>query len=120
VTAVYDVVLKNTTASPLVLRLRHKPALGGDTASELAFPMDSSAISSSFDSAPRNFRFASTVAAFAEVLRQSPHARDWAMKDIARIADQAADSRSDQQEFVSLVHRAEKLATGQSGPAIAH
>jgi len=120
VTAVYDVVLKNTTASPLVLRLRHKPALGGDTASELAFPMDPAAIAGSFDSAPRNFRFASTVAAFAEVLRQSPHARDWAMKDIARIADQAADSRSDQQEFVSLVHRAEKLSSGQTGPAIAH
>lgn len=120
VTAVYDVVLKNTTASPLTLRLRHKPALGGDTASELAFPMDTSAIAGSFDSAPRNFRFATTVAAFAEVLRQSPHARDWAMKDIAHLADQAADSRTDQQEFVSLVHRAEKLATGQTGPAIAH
>lgn len=119
VTAVYDVVLKNTTSSPLVLRLRHKPALSGDTASESAFPMEASAIAASFDGAPRDFRFASTVAAFAEVLRQSPHARDWALKDIAKIADQAADSRSDQQEFVSLVHRAERISGGQSGPAIA-
>lgn len=119
VTAIYDVVLKNTTASPLVLRLRHKPALAGDTASESAFPMNTSSIAASFEAAPRDFRFAVAVAGFAEVLRQSPHARDWAMKDIARIADQAADSRADQQEFVSLVHRAERIAGGQRGPAIA-
>jgi len=119
VTAIYDVVLKDTQASPLVLRLRHKPALAGDTASESAFPMDASAIAASFDGAPRDYRFATAVAAFAEVLRQSPHARDWALKDIAKIADQAADSRADQQEFVSLVHRAERISTGQGGPAIA-
>ena len=119
VTAIYDVVLKNTTASPLVLRLRHKPALGGETASESAFPMDASAIASSFDGAPRDFRFAVAVAGFAEVLRQSPHARDWAMMNIAKIADQAADSRADQQEFVSLVHRAMRISGLQQGPAVA-
>ncbi len=118
VTAVYDVVLKNTASSPLVLRLRHKPAIGGETASESAFPMEAAAIGASFDGAPRDFRFATTVAAFAEVLRQSPHARDWPLKDIAKIADQAADSRAEQQEFVSLVHRAERISSGQS-PAIA-
>ena len=119
VTAVYDVILKNTTASPLILRLRHKPALGGETATESAFPMESSAIAGSFDGAPKDFRFATAVAAFAEVLRQSPHARDWALKDIAKIADQAVESRADQQEFVSLVHRAERISSGSSGAAIA-
>lgn len=119
VTAIYDVVFKSTTASPLTVRIRNKPALGGETATETAFPMDASAIVASFDSAPKDFRFATAVAAFAEVLRQSPQARDWSMKDIARIADQAAESRADQQEFVSLVHRAERLATGQTGAAIA-
>lgn len=119
VTAVYDVILKNTTASPLVLRLRHKPALGGETATESAFPMEASAISGSFEAAPRDFRFATSVAAFAEVLRQSPHARDWALKDIAKIADQAVESRPDQQEFVSLVHRAERISSGSTGAAIA-
>ncbi|WP_272417093.1 vWA domain-containing protein [Polyangium jinanense] len=119
VTAIYDVVLKDTKASPIVLRLRHKPALAGDTATESEFKMDPGAIAASFDAAGRDFRFAATVAAFAEVLRQSPHARDWSMKDIARLADQAATTQSDQQEFVSLVHRAEKLATGNQGPAVA-
>ena len=119
VTAIYDVVLKDTKASPIVLRLRHKQPLAGDTATESEFKMDPSAIAASFEAAGREFRFAATVAAFAEVLRQSPHARDWSMKDIARLADQAATSQSDQQEFVSLVHRAEKLATGNQGPAVA-
>ncbi|MDI3283732.1 VWA domain-containing protein [Polyangium sp. 15x6] len=119
VTAIYDVVLKDTKASPIVLRLRHKQPLAGDTATESEFKMDPGAIAASFDAAGRDFRFAATVAAFAEVLRQSPHARDWSMKDIARLADQAATTQSDQQEFVSLVHRAEKLATGNQGPAVA-
>ncbi|MDI1445153.1 von Willebrand factor type A domain-containing protein [Polyangium sp. 6x1] len=119
VTAIYDVVLKDTKTSPIVLRLRHKQPLAGDTASESEFKMDPATIAASFDAAGRDFRFAATVAAFAEVLRQSPHARDWSMKDIARLADQAATTQSDQQEFVSLVHRAEKLATGNQGPAVA-
>lgn len=119
VTAVYDVILKNTTASPLIVRLRHKPALAGDTASESAFPMEAAAIFASFDAAPRDFRFATAVAAFAEVLRQSPHARDWSLPSIAKIGDQAVDARPDQQEFVSLVHRAERISTGNRGPAIA-
>ncbi|TKD06623.1 vWA domain-containing protein [Polyangium fumosum] len=119
VTAIYDVVLKDTKSSPIVLRLRHKQPLAGDTATESEFKMDPGAIAASFDAAGRDFRFAATVAAFAEVLRQSPHARDWSMKDIARLADQAATTQSDQQEFVSLVHRAEKLATGNQGPAVA-
>jgi len=119
VTAIYDVVLKDTKSSPIVLRLRHKQPLSGDKASESAFKMDPSAIAASFDAAGRDFRFATTVAAFAEILRQSPHARDWSMKDIARLADQAATTATDQQEFVSLVHRAEKIATGNRGPDIA-
>ncbi|MRG94369.1 vWA domain-containing protein [Polyangium spumosum] len=119
VTAIYDVVLKDTKASPIVLRLRHKQPLSGDTATESAFKMDPSSIVASFDAAGRDFRFAATVAAFAEVLRQSPHARNWSMKDIARLADQAASTQSDQQEFVSLVHRAERLATGNRGPSVA-
>jgi Ca-activated chloride channel homolog len=119
VTAFYDVVLNDTKASPLVLRLRHKQPLAGDKAAESEFKMDPAAIAASFDAAPRELRFAAAVAGFAEVLRQSPHARDWAMKDIARIADQAATTQSDQQEFVSLVHRAERIAAGNPSAAIA-
>jgi Ca-activated chloride channel family protein len=118
VTAIYDVVLTSTTASPLVVRMRHKQPLAGDKAAEAAFAMDPSAIAASFDAAPRNFRFATAVAAFAEVLRQSPHAREWSLGDVARIADAAAANTADQQEFVSLVHRAHKLA-GNNPAAVA-
>ncbi|UQA61667.1 vWA domain-containing protein [Polyangium aurulentum] len=119
VTAVYDVVLTSTTASPLVVRMRHKQPLAGDKATEAAFPMDPSSIAASFDAAPRNFRFATAVAGFAEVLRQSPHAREWSLGDVARIADAAATSAADQQEFVSLVHRAHKIAGGNPAAPVA-
>lgn len=119
VTAIYDVVLKDTKASPLVLRLRHKQPLSGDKATESEFKMDPAQIAASFDAAPRDFRFAVAVAAFAEVLRQSPHAAKWSLGEIARFADQAATSQSDQQELVSLVHSAERIAGGNRGPAVA-
>jgi hypothetical protein len=38
---------------------------------------------------------------------------------VARLADQAATSQPDQQEFVSLVHRAHKLAGGNPAAPIA-
>jgi Ca-activated chloride channel family protein len=119
VTAIYDVVLKDTKASPLLLRLRHKQPLSGDKAAESEFKMDPAQIAASFDAAPREFRFAVAVAGFAEVLRQSPHAAKWSLADIARIADQAATSQSDQQELVSLVHSAERIAGGNRGAAVA-
>jgi len=119
VTAIYDVVLNETKASPLVLRLRHKPALGGDKATESEFKMAPNTIAPSFDGAPKDFQFAATVVAFAEVLRQSPHARDWKLGDIAKLADQAASSAPDQQEFISLVHKAERIAGGNPANAVA-
>jgi Ca-activated chloride channel family protein len=119
VTAVYDVVLKDTKSSPLVVRIRHKQPIGGDKASEQEFRMDPSAIAASFDAAPRDFRFAAAVAGFAEILRQSPHAREWSLGDVARIAGAAAIDRADQQEFVGLVQRAQRLATGTASAAVA-
>jgi Ca-activated chloride channel family protein len=71
VTAMYDVVLKSTSASPVVVRLRHKEPLGSDQAAEVAVPMSPSSIAASFDAAPASFRFAAAVAGFAEILRQS-------------------------------------------------
>lgn len=119
VTAMYDVVLTDTKASPIILRLRHKEPLAGDKAKETEIKMDPSAIAASFDAAPKNFRLAATIAGFAEVLRQSPHAANWSLTDIARLADQAASNRPDEQELVSLIHRAERLKQGSPAATIA-
>ncbi len=119
VTAVYDIVLNDTKTSPIVLRLRHKEPVGSEKAKESEFKMDPASISASFESAPRDFRLAAAIAGFAEILRQSPHAAKWSLSDIARLADQAASTKSDEQELVSLIHRAERLAQGNPANAIA-
>lgn len=41
----------------------------------------------SYEEAPAQFRLAATVAQFAEILRQSPYAREWPLWDIASRAD---------------------------------
>ena len=89
----------------------HKQPLGGGS-EETVIPMDPKAIASSFESAPRNLRFASAVAGFAEVLRKSSLAATWKLGDIERIAAAASDERADQIEFTDLVRRAEKLSPG--------
>jgi Ca-activated chloride channel family protein len=109
VTAMYDVVLKRTDTAPITVRVRSKAPVGGEVAKEKAFVMPASAIASSFDQAPSSFRFATAVAGFAEVLRQSPAARGVSLQEVARIASASAGDRRDQQELVELVRRAAKL-----------
>jgi Ca-activated chloride channel homolog len=119
VTALYDVELVDPSkaiANGIVVRLRHKPAknalngASGDAASENAFPMPASAFGASFDEAPESYRFAVSVAAFAEILRKSPHAADWKLADVARIAQASSSQRPERTEFVNLVNASGRLA----------
>ncbi|WP_437734919.1 vWA domain-containing protein [Sorangium sp. So ce1335] len=123
VTAIYDVELKPSalkgSASPLVVRLRHKAPLGSDTAEETVFRMAPGAIAPTFDAAPADLRFAAAVAGFSEILRHSPHARSWRLSDVEKIARGAASSRGDQQEFIGIVRRAGALAGGRPDAVVA-
>lgn len=115
VTALYDVELLRTDASPLTVRLRHKPAKnalhgGSDVASEASFAMPKEAVLRSFDDAPDNFRFAAAVSGFAEILRHSPHAAEWRFADVERIASRAATGRQDRVEMLGLVRKAAQLS----------
>lgn len=112
VTAMYDVVLKSTAAAPVVVRLRHKTpdAKKDDPATETAYAMEASSLFASFDEAPQTFRFASAVTGFAEILRQSPHAREYSLADVAQVAGSAAGDARDQQEMVALVKKAAALS----------
>ncbi|HVJ94221.1 MAG TPA: von Willebrand factor type A domain-containing protein [Labilithrix sp.] len=123
VTALYDVELLRTDASPLTVRMRHKPAKnalngGSDTAIESKFVMPKEAILGSFSDAPTSFRFATAVAGFAEILRKSPAAAEWRLADIERIAASSAAGKSERVELVGLVRKAAALS-GQSVAAIA-
>ncbi len=109
VTALYDVELHHVHASPLTLHIRHKPALEGDWASEIAVAMPPENIRWRFEDADPSFRFATAVAGFAEVLRGSPYALDWKLEQVRSIARGADQEMSERVELVSLVERAIEL-----------
>lgn len=112
VTALYDVVLNEDAArdrSPVIVRLRHKSPQGSNEASELAFRLLPERMASSFKNAPRNLRLATAVAGFAEILRQSPHAKHWQLSRVERIAQQAAWGKTAQRELIQLIAQARRL-----------
>jgi Ca-activated chloride channel family protein len=113
VTAIYDVVLKTTQASPITVRLRHKGPFGSEIALESLFVMQPSDMVGSFDRADASFRFATAVAGFAEILRESPHASTWRLAEVESIARAAAGDTAEQMELVDLV-RVAKTLTGES------
>ena len=117
VTALYDVVLKSTTTSPVTVRIRHKPPVG-EQAAEEAFVMDPRAIAGSFDAAPATLRFAAAVAGFGESLQESPHARGVRMAGVVRLASTAAVGE-DQLQFVDLARRAGAIQTEVGAEAVA-
>ena len=121
VTAMYDVVLKGTASSPLTVRLRHKSpdAKKDDAATENTYAMDTASLFGAFDQAPQTFRFAAAVTAFAEILRQSPHAKESSLADVLTVAKSAASDARDQQEMVELVKKAAALS-GAATPATAN
>ena len=118
VTALYDVILKRTDASPLTVRIRHKQPVGG-SAEESAFPMRPASLAPSFAAAPRSLQFATAVAGFAEVLRKSPRANATSLEELARIAETASGDRPERLELVGLVRKAERLAGGGSSKSVA-
>jgi Ca-activated chloride channel family protein len=111
VTALYDVVLRpfqSAMSGPAwaTAHIRYKSPAGSAPASEASFPLESHRIAPGFDAAPESLRFASAVAAFAEILRESPHAKSWKLSELERIATGASEGRSERQELVGLVRRA--------------
>jgi len=110
VTAVYDVVLRGPAAdrSWVTLRVRHKEP-DGDQATEQTFELKPSHVYASFDEAQRSLRFATAAAGFAEVLRESPYARAWSLREVARIANEASDGSETGDQLARLAHRAQEL-----------
>jgi Ca-activated chloride channel homolog len=108
VTAMYEVELTptgKTKPGPLgAVRIRHKqPEAAKST--EDAFMM-AKAPAKTFGEASADFRFAFTVAAFADVLRAGA---TWSLEDIRSQAVASAGDNKDRAELVSLIDRAIKL-----------
>jgi Ca-activated chloride channel family protein len=127
VTALYDVVLARTDASPLVVRVRskapetHRDAVGRtlEKADEQSFRMTPQDLSPRFDDAPASLRFQTAVAGFAEILRKSPAAREWRLAEVDRIALASSEGKAERVELSQLVRAAARLSGQPIGDAIA-
>jgi Ca-activated chloride channel homolog len=111
VTAMYVVELteqgKAAPGSLGLVRIRHK-APDGDVAAESTFAM-AGVPAPSFDAAAPDLRFASAVAAFADVLRGAEDAQRWPLGTLAQTARAAAGGDQDRLELVALIEKAAQL-----------
>jgi Ca-activated chloride channel family protein len=113
VTAIYEIKLqKQPTKDLAVVRLRYKtPDASKETpAEEVAASLDLSRIQQNFNQSSEDFRFAVSVAAFAENLRNSQAAKTWSLDKIVKIAQNSLDpNNQERQEFLTLVKKANQL-----------
>jgi Ca-activated chloride channel family protein len=111
VTALYEIERAagaQDESQPLAtVRIRAKKP-GGKEAAEWAFPATAQRLAPSFEQGSADFRFACAVAAFAEILRESPYAKGWSLDAVGKIAAAAAGGAEDRLELVKLVALARK------------
>jgi Ca-activated chloride channel family protein len=89
------------------VKLRYKRP-GGDTSKLLEMPVEKSALAASFDSAGDDFRFATAVAGFGQLLRGGKRTGAWTWDDVLATATSARgkDEFGYRSEFLSLVRMA--------------
>lgn len=114
ITALYEITPSPTAAATdaaAIVRLRYKkPA--EDTASELAYNVES--ITNSFGQSSTNLRWATSVAEFAMLLRDSKHKGIATYEHCQTMARQSAgrDPFGYRKEMIELIGKAESLSSG--------
>ena len=58
------------------------------------------------------------MAAFAEILRQSPHVKSWTLASVEAVARAASNQSPEHAELLSLIERAKKLMPERSASKI--
>jgi len=111
VTALYEVALKDNVSGELAtVRVRNKAPGPDAPAVERAFSLDAKALKPGFDETSAHTRVAVAAAAFAEVLRGSPHLSEFSLSQVEAIAKAAQRPEyPEDQELVSLIRRAAEL-----------
>ncbi|MBL8196439.1 MAG: von Willebrand factor type A domain-containing protein [Blastocatellia bacterium] len=114
VTAIYEVQLKKQPSSNIAtVRLRYKtPDAKEETpAEEVAATYDLARLKQNFDQTSEDFRFSIAVTALAEVLRESPEAKNWSLEKISSIAQSSTQKNNpEREEFLGLVKKALELS----------
>lgn len=92
------------------VKIRYKAPEGSES-SLLTYPVEDKEVKGSFENASDDFKFASSVAGFAELLSHSPYIGDASYQKILEIAGKALgeDKGSLRREFVELVRNARSI-----------
>ncbi len=109
VTALFDVVLRQRNASPLTVRIRHKPPEGNAPAIESAVTMSPLDIAPRMADTDASFRLAVSVAELAESLRGSPYALGVDLRRVERQIRSVSDGRPEREELADMTKRAADL-----------
>lgn len=98
-----------TSGELLTAKLRYKLP-DGDTSTKLEFPLSADAVASLENT--KDFRFATAVAGFGMILRDSPNRGDFSFADVLKLAegDLGADPGGYRRDFVNMVRNAAALA----------
>ena len=94
-----------------LLKIRYKLP-EQSTSKLLEFPIDKSHIKNNMEEASDSFRFASSVAGFAEILRNSHYLKSYTYENVVKQAEQAKgqDKFGYRSEFIQLVRLADSLS----------
>jgi len=111
VTALYEVVLKEGSGDLATVRIRNKAPGPEAPAVERTYPMSETVVQQDFDESSADFRIATAAAAFAELLRESPHIQEMTYLNVAHIARNARRPEYDEDdELVQLLEEAARLS----------
>jgi Ca-activated chloride channel family protein len=109
VTALYEIVrVDDATDLLATVRIRHKDP-EDERPTEYSYPLTRGNVYSQLADASKSFQFATAVATFAELLRNSPYAKHVSYELVTEIARGSAGKWADRQEFVELVSKATAL-----------
>ncbi len=109
VTALYEVTMNPEARGKLAtVRIRAKKP-DGYKAAEQEFHFRDTDVRHRIADASRDFQFASSVAMFAEILRESPYAEGISFDLVEEVARAATGREDDRREFLGLVRQARKL-----------
>ncbi|MFU8804567.1 MAG: vWA domain-containing protein [Bradymonadaceae bacterium] len=110
VTALFEVELVNGKPAEnlATVRIRHQEPHGG-TATESAYGLSRAQVQPTISEASPDFAFVVAVAAFAELLRDSPHMKGASLERIVELARRSASDYPDREEFVELVRLASPM-----------
>ena len=104
VTALYEVKVNRDAMKGRLatVRIRAKKP-DGYKADEQEFHLRDADVRTRLSESSKDFQFAASVAAFAEILRGSPYAKDISLELVEEVAASALSNKGDREEFAQLV-----------------